>query len=104
MKIQLYFSLYSVLLNIALLLNKSNQSSKLSNLVFVSSEYQSIRAPLIAHKRSKIPRKSYQILQRQTIFVEVDWNAIPSRNNLSRFFPLHQEILCPVCNSAPINF
>jgi hypothetical protein len=35
--VKLYFLLYSILLNTALLLNKSNQSSKLSNLVFVPS-------------------------------------------------------------------
>jgi len=32
----LYFILYSIILNTALLLNKSNQSRKLTNLVFVS--------------------------------------------------------------------
>jgi hypothetical protein len=37
--VELYFLLYSVILNTALLLNKSNQSSKLLNLVFVSSEH-----------------------------------------------------------------
>jgi hypothetical protein len=37
--VELYFLLYSVILNIDLLLNKRNQSNKLSNLVFVSSEH-----------------------------------------------------------------
>jgi hypothetical protein len=36
---KLYFLLYSVFLNTALLFNKSYQSSKLSNLVFVSSKH-----------------------------------------------------------------
>jgi hypothetical protein len=37
--VKLYFLLYCILLNIALLLNKSNELSKLSNIVFVSSEH-----------------------------------------------------------------
>jgi len=37
--VKLYFLLYSVILNTASLLNKNNQSSKLLNFMFVSSEY-----------------------------------------------------------------
>jgi len=43
-------------LNIALLLNKINELSKLSNLVFVRVE----SIPIIAHKRYKIHSKSYK--------------------------------------------
>jgi hypothetical protein len=37
--VRLHFLLYSIILNTALLLNKSNQSSKLSNFVFVSLQH-----------------------------------------------------------------
>jgi len=37
--VRIHFLLYSIILNTALLLNKSNQSSKLSNFVFVSLQH-----------------------------------------------------------------